>query len=212
MALVKCGECSNEVSDKATTCPKCGAPVVVMAAVTTPPAEAPRPAQATPAQAVIAVPPAKKGQSPQRRILTIGVLLGLVWLIFKLGTGSSLAGALRGPETIFNETVEVEEGGARGYGFMLPTSRRVDVEVKASPKKVNVMLMTEAQWEKYQKVKGNLFGGEYEFKQALSHTDVLAWTGTDILPAGQWRVVIERPREAVIFTKATSAAVKIVGH
>ena len=28
MALVKCKECGNAVSDKATTCVKCGAPVV----------------------------------------------------------------------------------------------------------------------------------------------------------------------------------------
>lgn len=27
MALVKCGECGNEVSDRAAACPKCGAPV-----------------------------------------------------------------------------------------------------------------------------------------------------------------------------------------
>jgi len=27
MALVKCGECESEVSDKAAACPKCGAPV-----------------------------------------------------------------------------------------------------------------------------------------------------------------------------------------
>lgn len=27
MALIKCGECGNEVSDKAAACPKCGAPI-----------------------------------------------------------------------------------------------------------------------------------------------------------------------------------------
>lgn len=29
MALIKCSECSNEVSDKAESCPKCGAPISV---------------------------------------------------------------------------------------------------------------------------------------------------------------------------------------
>ena len=28
MALIKCNECQKEISDKATTCPNCGAPVV----------------------------------------------------------------------------------------------------------------------------------------------------------------------------------------
>lgn len=27
MALIKCNECGNEVSDKAMSCPKCGAPI-----------------------------------------------------------------------------------------------------------------------------------------------------------------------------------------
>ena len=27
MALIKCSECGNQVSDKATACPNCGAPV-----------------------------------------------------------------------------------------------------------------------------------------------------------------------------------------
>jgi len=29
MALIKCSECDNEVSDKAATCPKCGAPIAI---------------------------------------------------------------------------------------------------------------------------------------------------------------------------------------
>ncbi|MFQ9295063.1 MAG: double zinc ribbon domain-containing protein [Bacteroides fragilis] len=29
MALIKCSECGNMVSDKAISCPKCGAPVVI---------------------------------------------------------------------------------------------------------------------------------------------------------------------------------------
>src|SRR5688572_17852619 len=32
MALVKCGECGNKISDKATACPNCGAPPAVQAA------------------------------------------------------------------------------------------------------------------------------------------------------------------------------------
>lgn len=27
MAMIKCAECNNEVSDKASSCPKCGAPL-----------------------------------------------------------------------------------------------------------------------------------------------------------------------------------------
>ena len=31
MALIKCGECGNEVSDKAGSCPGCGAPIASVA-------------------------------------------------------------------------------------------------------------------------------------------------------------------------------------
>jgi uncharacterized membrane protein YvbJ len=30
MALINCGECGDEVSDKAPTCPKCGVPIATM--------------------------------------------------------------------------------------------------------------------------------------------------------------------------------------
>jgi len=36
MALVRCGECSREVSDKASACPNCGAPIDVESAVRAP--------------------------------------------------------------------------------------------------------------------------------------------------------------------------------
>ncbi|MBH1873536.1 zinc ribbon domain-containing protein [Stenotrophomonas maltophilia] len=48
MALIKCAECGNAVSDKATACPQCGAPVPVV-----PPANVQIPA---PARAVTFTP------------------------------------------------------------------------------------------------------------------------------------------------------------
>jgi hypothetical protein len=36
MALVRCGECNREVSDKAATCPNCGAPVDATTAIAAP--------------------------------------------------------------------------------------------------------------------------------------------------------------------------------
>jgi len=35
MALVKCPECSNEISEEATSCPKCGHPVAKLKAKST---------------------------------------------------------------------------------------------------------------------------------------------------------------------------------
>ncbi|MFY0572928.1 hypothetical protein ACN28E_55130 [Archangium lansingense] len=61
-----------------------------------------------------------------------------------------------------NETIELREGTAMSYGFFIPSDRRLEVRVAASPKPVNVMLMSEDQWAKYQEVRGKLFGGQYQ--------------------------------------------------
>lgn len=99
-----------------------------------------------------------------------------------------------------------------GYGFSLPSPRRVDVEVTADPKKIDVLLMTEDQWAKYQKVHGSLWGGQYQYMAGLSRQGVLRWSGSEILPTGHWRVVVQRPTESVLFGDSTNASVKIVGH
>lgn len=62
MALIKCGECGNEVSDKATACPKCGAPVAQTASV----------AAARP----------RKKSSPVAGIVSLLVLAGLLSMCF----------------------------------------------------------------------------------------------------------------------------------
>jgi hypothetical protein len=140
------------------------------------------------------------------------VLLGLVFVFYKMKTGSSLVGAVTGPQTIVSETISLKEGEAKGYGFRIPTDRRIEVSVAANPKAVNVMLMTDAQWEKYREVKGKLFGGRYEYKQSLSKEGVLNMKESDILPAGTYRIVVERPEEALLFKKETAASITIMGY
>ena len=218
MALFDCTECGSQVSDKAAACPKCGAPVVSSAATrpnTAPAAISPAvPPPAAPAPIVVA-PTAQLQRKPaitRGRIAAWVFIAFGVWLIFKISSGSSLAGAVRGPQVIVNEKVQLKEGAAVGYGFSLPTSRRVEVEISASPKNVNVMLMSESDWANYQRVKGRLFGGQYQYRAALSRENVLTWSGSEILPEGTWRIVVERPREAILFGDATNASIKIIGN
>lgn len=222
MALIKCLECGNDVSDKASACPKCGAPVIRSSSGTASAENAPaKPAipvsaqQPSPAVSPPSSPKLVKRSKPflsTGRLLTWAFIVGGGWLAFKLLTGSSLVGAVQGPQAIVNERVELKEGNAMGYAFRLPSQRRIDVEVSAQPKNINVMLMTEEQWAKYQKVKGSLWGGQYQYTQGLSRQGVLTWSGSEILPAGSWRLVIERPSEALLFGDATSASVKITAH
>ena len=40
MALIKCTECENQISDKAVACPKCGNPIASVEEITAPPQKA----------------------------------------------------------------------------------------------------------------------------------------------------------------------------
>ena len=119
------------------------------------------------------------------------------------------AASLTEPKVLFSQRIELNEGAAEGYGFSLAHPAEIDVSVSAMPKPVNVMLMSEDQWRAYQEVKGRIFGGKYWFKQSLSQIHTLKWDGHDDLPPGQYRIVVERPHEAILFQHPTVADVKI---
>lgn len=72
--------------------------------------------------------------------------------------------------------------------------------------------MSEDQWAKYNEARGKLFGGQYEYKRALSKQTVLQMSESDVLPAGNYPIVVERPQEALIFKKETAASITIVGY
>jgi len=209
MALMKCSECGNDVSDKAPSCPKCGAPVVpgqsnagVIQAQPVPAGETAAPTR----------PATTKKIRPLRLVLLL-VLLGLVLVLYGRIAGQRLAPALLAPpQTLFSETIQLKEGEAKSYGFTLPSIRTVEVTVAAHPKRVNVMLMSEEDWRKYNKARGDLFGGKYTYRQTLSRREIVGMKERDMLPAGSWRIVIERPQEAILFGEDTTAVVTIIAN
>ena len=96
------------------------------------------------------------------------------------------------------------------YGFTLPSDRRVQVIVDASPKAVDVMLMAEEDWASYQRASGRLFGGRYSYRQALSRESILHMDQSEILPAGTWRIAVRRPQEALLLPSDTAVTIRIV--
>lgn len=120
--------------------------------------------------------------------------------------------AIRQPVTLVSQTVVLREGNAMGYGFSLNTQANVEVNISATPKPVNVMLMREEQWQRYRQVHGSLFGGRFEYVNRLSATNVTRFAESSDLPAGQWRIVVERPSEAILFGDDTSATVNVIGR
>lgn len=152
-------------------------------------------------------------------ILGLLALLGLLaagvggYLWFKTrdrGAIGALGDAIREPEVVVDERIQLSEGNAMSYGFTLPSDRRVQVTVDAAPKAVDVMLMTDGDWASYQKAAGKLLGGRYSYRRALSRDSILHMDESEVLPAGTWRIAVRRPQEAILFPDDTAVTIRIV--
>ncbi|ACL64447.1 hypothetical protein A2cp1_1098 [Anaeromyxobacter dehalogenans 2CP-1] len=155
---------------------------------------------------------AKNGIRPFTLVLFL-LLAGAGYVAFKVvNQGASVRSAIAGPETVVSETVSLDEGAAKYYGFSLPTQGKVEVTVAAAPKSVNVYLMDEQDWQAYSKARQKVTGGKFTYRQAPSARSVLNMKQSDLLPAGSWRVVVERPQEALLFGDSTAATLTIVAY
>ena len=144
MALIGCVECGKQISDKATTCPSCGAPVEA--------ASLPPPPQ------FVAAPGGTPEQPPKKRG-TVGTAIGVLVLLALAGVlyamrnsrlndkaalpGAGILGALRQPKRLVNERAELKEGESKIYGFTTSADARVQVKVKAKPRRIDVMLLND---------------------------------------------------------------------
>lgn len=205
MALIECGECKRQVSDKAPACPGCGAPVGAPARVA-----------AVPHTSFAAAPPAKRSRFLP---VLLALLAGAGYIAYRINSGPAgsarVAGepeAFRQPRKLVSERVGLQEGQAMMYAFTLASGARIEVKINAQPKNVDVMLMTAADLESYKKARGKLFGGRYSYRQALSRQGIQAMTESDTLPEGQWAIVVQRPDEDALFKHDTSASIDVTAY
>jgi hypothetical protein len=155
--------------------------------------------------------PKRKNVSTLRSLIGLAILGTVIYIGYKISNGSSVKTAVSGPEKIFDETVRLDEGDARSYSFTVSSSRRIHVSLHASPKRVNVILMTASDFDEYKRARGKLFGGGYHYLRAISAKGVLDAEQEDVLPSGTYHVIVERPRDSIVLTDATSAHVVIMG-
>jgi hypothetical protein len=212
MALVNCGECGRQVSDKAQACPQCGAPV----ADTVPERPPGVPPNWKQELAAMKAEEVTKKKTRPIFLVILGVFAAGAFIVYRAATNekaappsAGLRGAFRQPQKVVSERASLKEGQAMMYAFELRSDARVEVEVHAQPKSVSVMLMTAAELEKFRKAMGELFGGKYTYRQALSRQAVLQMKDTEMLPAGSWAIVIQRPRESLLFGDDTAAAIDV---
>lgn len=202
MALIDCPECKAQVSDKAPTCPQCGAPI----------------AAAVPTSHLSALsPPKKRRAGPRWGLLVLLAACAVIVVWFWRSTyneraappSAGLLAAIRQPKTLVNERVQLNEGQHVLYSFTLNSDARVQVKVAADPKQVDVMLMSKTEADEFKQVSAKLLGGKYTYRQVLSSQKVLQMDKNEILPSGDWCIVVMRPREALLGGTGTAASISI---
>ena len=198
MALVECWECAREVSDYASTCPHCGAPIE---------------------ESEDAIPRAKSRRSRTGCLVVVGLVLIVggffVWRSLHSDEAAPLSaglpGAIRSPQELVDESVHLPEGWYKYYLLELYTSARVRVELYASLAHVNVMLMTPSDFEGYQQAQSTVQESDtaYTHRELLSSENVVRYDQTETLPSGEWVIVLERPLENVSSPQSTTVNLTI---
>lgn len=129
--MIKCGECGNEVSDKAASCPKCGAPINPPVPVRTP---------------SVPTGPAPKKSKNIGCGTTLVILIAVAWLISRLLTPEpSTTVSLSPPAThqppvvaatlLEREQAAVKEGN---WGAALTSAEQLKIQFPSAPESVDV--------------------------------------------------------------------------
>lgn len=186
MVLIVCLECRKEISSKASKCPHCGAPIAPDTSVW-------RPAPSGPTARSAAIRAAK--------YVLLAAALGAGWWIWQAATSdrkapfsAGLGGAFREPRTVADGRVSLKAGRHVSYAFGLDTDSRVHVRITALAAPVDMMLMPKADAARFGAAGGDLFGAGYSGVPALSSARVGMMDKTEIVPKGEWALVVARPK------------------
>ena len=191
MALIKCAKCGKTISDTASVCPSCG-------------------------EETASVRTASRRRRSSRKLALLALIIAVELLIFwRSGANNrdkgapstnALAAPLTLPQSVAHQRKQLKEGQSATYPFFLGQGATVRIEITATPKPVDVMVMTSEEAAKFQQGEGKFFAflaPAYTSRQELAAQDVMTMDRTDTLPQGNWVIVITRPREAVFFKKDT---------
>jgi hypothetical protein len=207
MALIECPECKHQISDKAPACPKCGVPIASTLSV---------PTTETTVLPEVSGPAKNDFKVRPVFLVLIVVAAAVIFWLWRSATSeraappsAGLSGALRQPKKVVDERIELNEGQSMSYSFRLGTDARVRVQVTAEPKNVDVMLMSKEEQEKFHQVMGKLFGGQYTYRQALSSKLILRMDKTEVVPVGEWSIVVMRPQESLLLHEKTTANIVV---
>ncbi len=198
MTLIVCLECRKEISHRAKKCPHCGAPVAADASAWR--------------RAPSETPMRRRAVRAAKYVLLV-VVLAAAWWIWQATTNDAkapfsagLGAAFREPRKIADARVPLMEGRHVSYAFALETDSRVHVRITALAAPVDMMLMTKTDADRFRDAGGDLFGGGYAGFQSFSATQVGMLDKTEVVPKGDWSLVVARPKGA----SADAAVAEIV--
>lgn len=161
-------------------------------------------------QPVTTTPPKKKSQVGQLLLLLFLVALAVVF--FAMRSGKSVKGLVAGPSTIVDERVELTEGEFKVWSITSPATRKIEIDVKAQPRAIDVITMDAPSYAEFKKATQKLFGGKYHQSASLSSESVTATHLTGFLSQGQWYVVAMMPSKSILVKDKTQAQIKVVGY
>ncbi|GAC1345748.1 MAG: hypothetical protein NVS2B9_11270 [Myxococcales bacterium] len=102
-----------------------------------------------------------------------------------------------GTETVADEKLHLTAGQFKAYPMHLAAQRNVSVRVETTPNKpVNVALVQKVRFERFRSDHGALFADKTQLVGALSGQRVVKGSPHARVPAGDWVLVVERPKDA----------------
>ncbi len=135
-------------------------------------------------------------------VLFIAVLGGAYW-VWQAATSDKKApfsagftAAFRDARKIADDRLALKPGQRVAYAFALETDSRVHVSITAVADPVEMKLMSKGDADRFLKAGGDdLFGGGYSGYPAFSGKQVGILDKTEVVPRGEWALVVVRPRE-----------------
>ncbi len=201
MAQIVCMDCGKEVPERVRKCPHCGALIACATAYWT--------SSSTRGSKM-------GGVLRVARFILIVVALGAAYWAWQATTSdkkapfsAGLKGAFREPTNVVDERVPMSAGQNVSYAFGVETDARVHVSVISAGCPVDVMLMPKAEAARFARSGGSLFGGGYDFRPNLSLAQVGLMDKTEVVPKGEWSLVVMRPEDAAAGRAKASVSIAL---